>query len=134
MSLNCQEIEKLLQDLPSSGKISKIKQLSNHDIMFNITENNNNKNSIFFSVAPGANRFHLLIKDNKFMDKLFYFDYKNQRFADFLEAKLVGGFWLKPLEQVGYNRIIQWNISKQGQEYILFLAGGIHLFLDLLGF
>ncbi len=113
MSLNCEEINAILNELPLSGSlIQKIRQPNFHSLVFDIY-NPGKRYRLLIDLAQGKTRIHRITANIRNELKL-------QRFAQFLRSRISGGRIISA-EQIFKERIIRFLLKRGGEETLLWL-------------
>ncbi|MFP4430892.1 MAG: NFACT RNA binding domain-containing protein [Spirochaetaceae bacterium] len=113
MSLNWKEIDAILSELDLvDAFIAKIVQPDFHNLYFLINERGT-RYWLRFCLTPGATRLHAT--DGKPQKPA-----KNQRFAQLLRSRILGGK-IREVSQIGTERIIRFSVQSGGEETLLFV-------------
>ncbi len=113
MSLNCVEIDKILEEISLSGcHIQKIKQPDFHSLFLELYRPGGRFNLII-GLAPGKTRIHTTA--NSAVSEI-----KLQRFAQLMRARIKGGK-ITGIQQINQDRIIKIEISRSGETTVLWV-------------
>ena len=113
MSLNSAEIDLVLSELDIEGcRIQKILQPDFSTLLLLLYRYDTRKN-LLVSLSPGRTRLHLT-------EKGFPRAEKQQRFVQFLKARITGGT-IKSVTHPGHERIVKIEITNQGETTLLWV-------------
>ena len=104
MSLNCIEIEKVINTFPQTGYIKKIFEIDKFTLIINVF-NKEKEYFIFCSIKDGYNRICLSPKNENF-------NKKNLRFSQSLNSNIKNGK-INKIYQYNYSRIVAIDIQTQ---------------------
>ena len=119
MSLNCVEIQRIIAEIPSIGRLTGIEQLNASVLVFTFNNLNANIFHLFVSIEQNYNRLHLLDPGWESYQDLFFTQMKNDRFARFLKAHILQARCTESIAQIDYNRIVQIPLKLHGRIYKL---------------
>lgn len=113
MSLNCVEIDKILEEISLTGcHVQKIKQPDFHSLFLELYRPGGRFN-LLICLAPGKTRIHTTAASAVSEIKL-------QRFAQLMRARIKGGK-ITGIQQINHDRIIRIEISRSGEITVLWV-------------